>query len=222
MHAEAAVHRDGDLHHTAGGHVADQREGCEGAGAEAFVAVDDVLVAADEDAQDAVAEEHRGSERRPHRDGRVRRPRHPEHGDGNGWRAEHAEPEPEFRWEAVAAGGLDAGEVLARPDVDERHEEGGAAEAEGDTEEGEAGQTLGEAVGFGEDKGVPVQEGEEHDVDDGEVEGEEYDDGFADRQQKGAVQGLADAGEEGFLTDLDFGAVARFRGELAEMGSFPF
>lgn len=74
MHAQVLVERHADDHHAAGGKVADQGDAGEGAGGEALVAVDDVEVAADEDAEDAVAEEDGGGERGPDADVRVSGP----------------------------------------------------------------------------------------------------------------------------------------------------
>ena len=163
MHAQPLIHWDRHLDHPPRRHVPDQRDAGERAGGKGLVAVDDVLIAADEDAQDAVAEEHAGGEGRPRRDGRGGGPAHPEHADGDGWRAEHAEPEAGFGGEAMNAAsfcfsgcGFDAGEVFLRPGVDERDEEGGAAEAEADAEEGEAGESFRKAVDVGEDEGVAV------------------------------------------------------------------
>lgn len=180
MHAQPLIKRNRHLHHRARSHIADQRHASQSTSCKRLVAVDDVLVAADEDAQDAVAEEHRRDERGPGRDIWGGGPAHPEERNRDSGGAEHGKPEAEFGGQCVAARGFDAGEVALGPGVDEGDEEGGEAEADADAEEGEAGEPLGEGVGVGEDEGVAVEEGEEDDVDDGEVEGDEHDDWFAE------------------------------------------
>ena len=57
-HFQALIQRNRNLHHPPRGNIPDQRDARERAGAVRLVAVDDVLVAGDEDAEDAVAEEH--------------------------------------------------------------------------------------------------------------------------------------------------------------------
>lgn len=156
MHAQPLIERYPHLHHRARSHIPDQRHARQRAGGEELVAIDNVLVAADEDAQDAVAEEHRRDEWGPWRDIWGGGPAHPEERDRDGRGAKHGEPEAEFGGQGVAACGFDAGEVALGPGVDEGDEEGGEAEAEGNAEEGEAGEALGKAVGDGEDEGVAV------------------------------------------------------------------
>ena len=114
-------------------------------------------------------------------------PGHPEEGEWDGGGAEHGEPEAELGREAGAAVLFDGGEVALGPGVDQGHEAGGEAEPDADAEEGEAGETFAEVVGFGEDEGVAVEEGKEDDVDDGQVEGDEHDDRFAECEEEGAV-----------------------------------
>ena len=153
---------------------------------------------------------------------RVRRPSHDKDGGGDSRGAEHGVPEAEFGGQTGAALGADARQVAVRADVHERYEETGAAEADADAEEGEARQALGEAVGFGEDEGVAVEECEEDDVDDGQVEGDEHDDGFAGGEDEGAVEGVAEAVEESLFADFDFGSVAVVAGKVPEVLGFPF
>ncbi len=221
MHAHIPIKRDSHLHHPAGRHIPYQRHAGERTSRKPFIAVDDVLVAANEDAQDAVAEEHGRDERRPIRDARVCRPAHPEEGDRDGRAAEHAEPEAELGGQAMAAACFDLGEVALGPDVDDGDEEAGEAEADANAEESEAGDAFGETVGGGEDEGVAVEEGEEDDVDDGKVEGDEHDDWFAEGEQKGAVERDTETAQEGFLANLDFGSIPVVSCEFAQVRCFP-
>ena len=142
MHAQSPIHWHRHLHHASRSHILDQRHAGERAGGKGFVAVDDVLVTADEDAEDAVAEEDAGGEGAPGRNGGVGGPAHPEHADGDARGAEHREPEAEFWGKAVAACCFDAGKFFSSTDVDDGDEESGATETEADAEEGEAGQAF--------------------------------------------------------------------------------
>ena len=145
LHPQPFIKRNRHLDHPARDHVPNQRHARERAGAERLVAIDNILVATDEDTENAVAEEDRGGERGPGRDfGGGGGPAHPEEGDGDRGGAEHGEPEAELGWEAVvvvvaAACGADAGEVALGPDVDHGDEQGGETETDADAEEGEAG-----------------------------------------------------------------------------------
>lgn len=59
-----------------------------------------------------------------------------------------------------------------------------------------------------EDVGVAIKEGEEDDVDDGEVEGYEHDDGFGEGEEKRAPEVAAEAPDERFGGDFEGGGVA--------------
>lgn len=215
------VHGYSHLDHPARRHIPDQRDTRQRTGRKALIAINHILIATDKDTQNPIPEQHARQQRRPIRHPLARRPAHPEQSQRDRRRAQHAEPQPELGGEAGAAVGSDAGEVAERPAVDEGNEEGGGAETEGDTEEGEAGEALGEAVSVGEDEGVAVEEGEEDDVDNGEIERDEDDDRFGGGEQEGPVQRCAKAADEGLGADLDGGAVAGVAGDGAEVGGFP-
>lgn len=107
-----------------------------------LVAIDDILIATNKHAQDAIPKQHAARQETPVADLRVGRPSHPEHGDRYGWCAEHGEPETELGGQAISALVLDGGEVALRPSIDEGDEETGEAEADADAEEGEAGNAF--------------------------------------------------------------------------------
>ena len=222
MYPQVRIKRDPDLHHAARRHIPDQRDAGQCARGKRFVTVDDVLVATDEDAEDAVAEEDGGDERGPVRDSWVGRPAHPKKRNWDGGSTEHTEPKAELRGEAMTALGFDIGEVALGPDVDNGDKYRGKAQTNADAEECEAGDALGEAVGFGKDKGVAVEKGEEDNVDDSEVEGDEHDDWFAEGEEEGAIKGDAEAVEEGFFADFNLGSISIVSSEFAQVGGFPF
>lgn len=61
MDPQILIERDADNRHGTGSHIADQRDGCQRRRGKDFVAVDDVLVGRDEDAEDAETKKHGGS-----------------------------------------------------------------------------------------------------------------------------------------------------------------
>lgn len=130
--------------------------------------------------------------------------------------------QPELGREVGAAPLLDGAQLALRSARDVGHQGGGAEQTDCDAEEAEARDALGGVVDVLEDVGVAVEEGEEDDVDDGEVEGDEHYDWFRGGEEEGAVEGAAEAGDEGFLADFDFGAVALVAGVGAQVGRFPF
>ena len=147
MHAEIFVKWHASDDHASGTNVPDHGDGGQSAGGKRLVGVNDVLVAGDEDAKDAVAEQGRSGQRGPDADVRVCGPTHPEQTDGNGERAaQHGEPEAKFGRETVATLFLDFLEVAFRPFVDERHEGRSTTQPDDDAEETETSQTLGQAV----------------------------------------------------------------------------
>lgn len=186
-----------------------------------LIAINDILIATNKHAQDAIPEQHAARQGTPIADPRIRRPSHPEHGDRYRWGAEHGEPETELGGQAISAFLLDGGEVALGPGMDEGHEETGEAEAEADAEEGEAGDALREAVRLGENEGVAVQEGEEDDVYDGQVQCDEHDDGFAEGEDERAVERMREAVQEGFVPNFHFCAIAVVGSEVSEVVGFP-
>ena len=84
VNTEVLIERHSNNRHTASSHISNQRDRCQSTSREALVTVNDVLVASDEDTQNAVTKEYASCERRPDADVRVCRPGHPEEGDGNG------------------------------------------------------------------------------------------------------------------------------------------
>lgn len=166
VHAEVLVEGDGDLDHAAtvnvsllsrgrvkrgrkkgGGNVPSstipyQRHARQRTGRIPLVAINDVLIATNKHAQNAIPKQHAVRQGTPIADARIRRPAHPEHSDRYSRCAEHGEPEPELGGQAISALVVDGGDVALGPDVDEGHVEAGEAEAEAEAQEGEAGDAL--------------------------------------------------------------------------------
>ena len=90
-----------DNSHCASSHISDESDASQGAGGIDLVAVDDVLIARDEDAKNTEAEEDTRGQGGPDADIAVACPAHPEETDGDSPRAVHGEPEPKLGGEAV-------------------------------------------------------------------------------------------------------------------------
>ena len=113
-------------------------------------------------------------------------------------------------------------DVALGPFVDDRYQRRCAEESDDDVEEADPSQTLRDAVGFLEDVGVAVEEGEEDDVDYCEVERQKDDDRLSYGQEDGAVQGTSESNVECLLADLDRCSVSVVSGDGAQVLCFPF
>ena len=92
MHTHIAVEGYGHFKHPSRCDVSNESHTRERARCVRLIAINDVLIAADEYAQDAVSKKDAGSEGRPVGDPRIIGPSHPEHTDWNSWRSEHGKP----------------------------------------------------------------------------------------------------------------------------------
>lgn len=143
MDTQILIKRNPDNRHSTTRDIAYQRNRRQRTRSINLIAVNDILIAADEDTQDTVAEDHGGCQRRPNGDIAVACPAHPEETDWDGGRAEHGEPEAEFRGQAVIAGGVDFGHLATgERAADYEDEGGGEEEADCYAEETETGYAL--------------------------------------------------------------------------------
>ena len=96
VNAQILIHGNRHLHHPSGRDIPNQRNAHQGTRGVSLVTIDNVLIATDKHTKNPVPKKHAGGKRRPGRDGRVSRPTHPEHADGDGGGTQHGKPEPEL------------------------------------------------------------------------------------------------------------------------------
>ena len=92
VYAQVAVEWYRNFYHSTSGHVSYKCYAGQGTSSVYLVAVDDILIAADEDAEYTLSKKNTRTKRRPIRNPRICGPAHPEHTDWNCWRAKHREP----------------------------------------------------------------------------------------------------------------------------------
>ena len=169
MHPQVLIERDTHNGHAASSHVANKCDTGQGAGGVNLVAIDDILVTGNKDAEDAKAKDDRGGEGRPDGNVAVRRPAHPEHGDGNRRGSNHGEPEAELGREVVLVVLLCFDQARDLHLSNQKDQGCGHEQTGSDSEEAEALDALRDAVDFAKNVVVAVEEGEENDVNDSHV-----------------------------------------------------
>ena len=123
MDSQVSVEGNGRFNHTTCGHISNQGRTGKRARRVCFVAINDVLEAADEDAQDTVPEHDTGSKWGPIGGPRIIRLSHPEHANRDGRGSQHGEPQPEFRWKLGPALLFDLCKIILCPLVNNGYKE---------------------------------------------------------------------------------------------------
>ena len=187
MNPQIRVHRNRHLNHAASSNIPNERYTCQSACRVRLVAVNDVLVGTDEDAQDTITKEYASCQWRPIGYRRVNRPAHPKHTNGNSGRTKHTEPKSELWGQAGTALKFGLCKVSHWPSVYDWNKKRCAAKADCDTNKGETGDTLCKPICFSEYKSVTIQEGKEYDVDDRQVQRKQNNDRLIDCKEKRAI-----------------------------------